>query len=44
MTVLNESQGARLGCEIEGLHGSEERALQNYINQTQKRRNAMAVG
>jgi c-di-GMP-binding flagellar brake protein YcgR len=44
VTVLNESQGARLGCEIEGLHGSDERALQNYINQTQKRRNAMAVG
>lgn len=44
VTVLNENQGARLGCEIEGLHGSDERALQNYINQTQKRRNAMTIG
>lgn len=44
VTVLNENQGARLGCELEGLHGTDERALQNYINQTQKRRNAMAVG
>ena len=44
VTVLNENQGARLGCEIDGLHGSDERALQNYINQTQKRRNAMTIG
>jgi flagellar brake protein len=44
VTVLNENQGARLGCEIDGLHGSDERALQSYINQTQKRRNAMTIG
>lgn len=43
VTVLNaEQQGARLGCELIGMHGSDERALQHYINQTQKRRNALA--
>lgn len=44
VTVLNgEHRGARLGCEMIGLHGSDERALQQYINQTQKRRNALAA-
>lgn len=43
VTVLNDNLGARLGCEIVGLHGTDERALQNYINQTQKRRNAMSI-
>lgn len=42
VSVMNpESKGARLGCEIQSLHGSDERALQNYINQTQKRRLAL---
>lgn len=44
VTVLNpENLGARLGCELVGLHGSDERALQNYINQTQKRRIALTL-
>ncbi len=42
VSVMNpESKGARLGCEIQNLHGNDERALQNYINQTQKRRLAL---
>jgi flagellar brake protein len=42
VSVMNpESKGARLGCEILNLHGNDERALQNYINQTQKRRLAL---
>jgi flagellar brake protein len=43
VSVMNpESRGARLGCEILNLHGSDERALQHFINQTQKRRAAIA--
>jgi flagellar brake protein len=42
VTVLNpELQAARLGCEILGLQGDDERALHHYINQTQKRRHAL---
>jgi len=42
VSVMNpEAKGARLGCEIQNLHGHDERALQNYINQTQKRRLAL---
>jgi c-di-GMP-binding flagellar brake protein YcgR len=36
-----EAHGARLGCEMVGLQNDDERALQHYINQTQKRRNAL---
>lgn len=44
ITVLQpESHGARLGCEMVGLHGDDERALQHYINQTQKRRAALTI-
>ena len=43
VSVINpEARGARLGCELINLRGSDERALQNYINQTQKRRIALA--
>ena len=38
-----ESKGARLGCELEGLGGESARALQRYIDQTQKRRRLMAL-
>lgn len=39
LTALNpESKGVRLGCEITGLDGSSTRALQRYIDATQKRR------
>ncbi len=39
-----ESKGARLGCELVSLDGASERALQHYINQTQKRRLALSLG
>lgn len=45
VTVLDLQTGkhqSRLGCEIVDLDGLDERALQHYINQTQKRRNALA--
>lgn len=42
ISVLHpETHGARLGCEMVGLQNDDERALQHYINQTQKRRNAL---
>lgn len=42
VSVMNpDAKGARLGCEIMNLHGHDERALQSYINQTQKRRQAL---
>jgi hypothetical protein len=33
----------RLGCGIVGVQGTAERALQKYIDQTQKRRRLMAL-
>jgi c-di-GMP-binding flagellar brake protein YcgR len=39
----SESGSVRLGCGIQGLGGSAERALQRYIDQTQKRRRMMAL-
>lgn len=39
--VHPETRGARLGCELTGLEG-RDRALQHYINQTQKRRVVLA--
>ena len=42
VTVLGpEGRHVRLGCEIVDLDGNDERALQHYINQTQKRRAAL---
>lgn len=44
VTALHpESKGARLGCELEGLGGESARALQRYIDQTQKRRRMMSL-
>ncbi len=44
VSVMNpEAKGARLGCEILNLHGNDERALQSYINLTQKRRLALGL-
>lgn len=44
ITLLNhESKGVRLGCEITNLGGSGERALQRYIEQTQKRRRLLVL-
>jgi hypothetical protein len=43
ISVMNpDTQGARLGCQLLNLHGMDERALQHYVNQTQKRRHALA--
>ena len=38
-----ENGSVRLGCEIVGLGGNGERALQKYIDLTQKRRRMMAL-
>lgn len=44
VTLLHhESKGARLGCELVGLGGDGERALQRYIDQTQKRRRLLTL-
>lgn len=44
ITALNtESQGTRLGCELVNLARDAERALQRYIDQTQKRRRLMSL-
>jgi c-di-GMP-binding flagellar brake protein YcgR len=44
VTALHpDSKGARLGCELKGVGGENARALQRYIDQTQKRRRAMAL-
>ncbi|MGE5451554.1 MAG: flagellar brake protein [Acidobacteriota bacterium] len=44
VTVLHpEYHGARLGCEFFGMDGATMRTLQNYINQTQKRRSALSL-
>jgi c-di-GMP-binding flagellar brake protein YcgR len=36
-------RGTRLGCEVEGLGAEGARALQRYIDQTQRRRRAFAM-
>jgi c-di-GMP-binding flagellar brake protein YcgR len=38
-----ENGSVRLGCGIVGVQGTAERALQKYIDQTQKRRRLMAL-
>ncbi len=38
-----ENGAVRLGCEIVGMNGTAQRALQKYIDQTQKRRRTMAL-
>jgi len=43
-TVLNpEAKGARMGCEFVRLGSEGERALQRFIDQTQKRRRLMSL-
>ena len=39
----HESKGARLGCELLKLSGEDTRALQRYIDQTQKRRRLLTL-
>ena len=44
VSVLNpEAKGARLGCEFVQLGKDAERALQRFIDQTQKRRRLMSL-
>jgi c-di-GMP-binding flagellar brake protein YcgR len=44
VSVLNaDSGGARLGCEFVNLGGSAERALQRFIDNTQKRRRLLSL-
>lgn len=44
ITLLHhESKGVRLGCEMLKLGGDAERALQRYIEQTQKRRRLLVL-
>jgi len=41
--IQPDSRGVRLGCELVRLAQTAERALQRYIDQTQKRRRLMAL-
>lgn len=41
--IQPEAHGVRLGCEMVNLGQDAERTLQRYIDQTQKRRRAMAL-
>ena len=43
-SINSDMLGVRLGCEFSNLHSDAERALQLYIEQTQKRRRLMAMG
>ena len=43
-SIQPHSRGARLGCELRELDGSAERALQRYIDNTQKRRRLLSLG
>lgn len=44
VTLLHqESRGVRLGCEMRGLSGEGTRALQCYIDRTQKRRRLLVL-
>ena len=44
VSALNpESRGARLGCAFVELHPDAQRALQRFIDQTQKRRRLMSL-
>jgi c-di-GMP-binding flagellar brake protein YcgR len=41
-SIQSQANGVRLGCELLNLDGAAQRALQRYIDQTQKRRRLMA--
>ncbi len=43
VSSLNQTGGARLGCEWVQIDGSAQRALQRYIDQTQKRRRMLSL-
>jgi c-di-GMP-binding flagellar brake protein YcgR len=42
-SIQPQSRGVRLGCELRGLDANAQRALQRYIDQTQKRRRMMSL-
>jgi hypothetical protein len=42
-SVQSQAKGVRLGCELHNLSVDAQRALQRYIDQTQKRRRMMAL-
>lgn len=42
-SMQGQSKGVRLGCELLNLNADAQRALQRYIDQTQKRRRMMAM-
>ncbi|MCW7540541.1 flagellar brake protein [Aquabacterium sp. A7-Y] len=42
-SMLDNSKGVRIGCELENLNGESLRLLQRFIDQTQKRRRMMAL-
>ncbi len=42
-SVQSQAKGVRLGCELHNLSADAQRALQRYIDQTQKRRRMMAL-
>lgn len=45
VTAFNpNSRGARVGCRMSGLSGEAQRALQRYIDQTQKKRRLLSLG
>jgi len=44
VSSIGRSDGVRLGCEWPKLSGTAERALQRYIDQTQKRRRLLSAG
>jgi c-di-GMP-binding flagellar brake protein YcgR len=43
-SIHAQARGVRLGCELVKLDGQAERALQRYIDQTQKRRRLLSLG
>lgn len=43
-SIQPSARGLRLGCELQKLDGLAGRALQRYIDQTQKRRRLLSIG
>lgn len=43
-SIQSHSRGVRLGCELSRMDGAAERALQRYIDNTQKRRRLLSLG
>lgn len=43
-SIPPNDRGVRLGCEWQSISGAAERALQRYVDQTQKRRRLLSLG